>query len=259
MVTSYDLRYIETSANETVEANWTIESPAWTTGDLTATVTGLEVGTQYDVQVRAVNAVRRGHGGRPTRVGTTALSDDATLSALTLSGVRLTPMFMSGTTSYTPSVGYTVTRTTVSVTTSNVNATVKFLDGDDNTLGTGNSAQVDLEEGENIIKVEVTAQDGMATETYTVTMTRTEEDLSLTPPGSDPAAPFPSTAIYTIRFQGRWTTAVTPDGLPGGAHFSRLIGAVHNADVTFLESEERASPVSSRWRKSGERRPSRVK
>ena len=217
----------------------------WTSGELAATVTGLKVGTQYDVQVRAVNAAGEGPWSA-TRMGTTALSDDATLSALTLSGVRLTPRFMSGTTSYTASVGYTVSQTTVAATTNNDNATIDFLDGGDNTLTDANSNaddfQVDLSVGENILQIQITAQDGVATETYTVTVPRTEEDLSLTLQGSDPVAPFASTAIYTIRFRGAWTRNVTPDGLPGGAHFSRLIGAVHNADVTFLESGETASP-----------------
>ena len=240
-VTTYDLRYIKTSDDEAVEANWTVEVGVWSSGDLTATVTGLDVGTQYDVQMRAFNASGEGPWS-PTRMGTTALSDDATLSALTLSGARLTPAFKSGTTSYTASVGYTVARITVASTTSNVNATVEFLDGDDNTLSTADTVQVDLSVGENTIKVEVTAQDGVATETYTITVTRTEEDLSLTPSASDPVAPFVSTAIYTIRFRGAWTRTVTPDGLPNGAHFSRLIGAVHNADVTFLESGGAASP-----------------
>ena len=36
-------------------------------------------------------------------------------------------------------------------------------------------------------------------------------------------------------------TVLTRDGLPGGAHFSPLVGAVHSARVTFLESEEMAS------------------
>ena len=240
-VTTYDLRYIKTSDDEAVEANWTVEVGVWSSGDLTATVTGLDVGTQYDVQMRAFNASGEGPWS-PTRMGTTALSDDATLSALTLSGARLTSAFKSGTTSYTASVGYTVARITVASTTSNVNATVEFLDGDDNTLSTADTVQVDLSVGENTIKVEVTAQDGVATETYTITVTRTEEDLSLTPSASDPVAPFVSTAIYTIRFRGAWTRTVTPDGLPNGAHFSRLIGAVHNADVTFLESGGAASP-----------------
>ncbi len=69
----------------------------------------------------------------------------------------------------------------------------------------------------------------------------TGQARSLNPPGSDPAAPFASTATYAIRFQGAWTVAVTPDGLPSDAHFSRLIGGVHDVGVTFLESGQPAS------------------
>ena len=87
----------------------------------------------------------------------------------------------------------------------------------------------------------MTAQDVVAA-TYTVTVTRAEENTSLIPPASDPVAASPSSALYTITFQGSWTTDVSPDGvLPSGAHFSRLIGAVHNAAVTFLESGGTAS------------------
>ena len=242
-VSSYDLRYIETSDDETVEANWSVETGAWTSGDLTATVTGLAVGTQHDVQVRAVNASGAGPWSA-TRTGTTALSDDATLSALTLTGARLSPAFSSGVTSYTASVGYTVMQITIAATTSDGNAGTEILDGSGNTRTDAAGAagfQVNLSAGENVIQVEVTAPDGVATETYSVTVTRTEEDLSLTPPASDPAPPFASTAIYTIRFRGAWTRNVTPDGLPGGAHFSRLIGAVHSADVTFLKGGGTAS------------------
>ena len=242
-VTSYDLRYIKTSEDETLETNWTVETGAWITGDLTATVTGLEVGTQYDVQVRAVNASGEGPWSA-SRMGTTALSDDATLSALALSGVRLTPAFSSGITSYTASVGYTVTRITVAATASDGNAGTEILDGNGNTRTDADGAagfQVDLSAGENEIQVEVTAQDGVATETYGVTVTRTGPDLSLTPPANDPVAPFASTAVYTVRFQGRWATTVTPEGRPGGAHFSPLIGGVHGADVAFLRSGGPAS------------------
>ena len=50
--------------------------------------------------------------------------------------------------------------------------------------------------------------------TYTVTVTRTAEDTSLSPPASDPVAAFPSTAVYTVTFKGDWTTSVTPGGVP---------------------------------------------
>ena len=168
-------------------------------------------------------------------------SSDATLSGLALSGVRLSPAFATGTTAYTASVGYTVAETTVAAAATDAGAAVEVLDAGDGVLGTGASVDVDLAEGENVIKVKVTAADGIATATYTVTVTRTGQDLSLTPASSDPVAPFRSTAVYDIQFQGRWSPTITPDGLPAGAHFSRLIGGVHSANVTFLESGGTAS------------------
>ena len=48
-------------------------------------------------------------------------------------------------------------------------------------------------------------------------------------------------AIYEVTFQGTWTTASTPDGVVGGAHFTTLIGAVHNDAVTFWRSGGRAT------------------
>ena len=54
---SYDLRYILNAADETVNANWTIVEGVWKTdgGNLSYELTGLSGGSQYDVQVRAVN------------------------------------------------------------------------------------------------------------------------------------------------------------------------------------------------------------
>ena len=65
-------------------------------------------------------------------------------------------------------------------------------------------------------------------------------NTSLSPSASDPSAG-QSTAVYTVTFEGQWTTTATPVGVPSGAHFSRLIGAVHNAGVTFLRSGEAAT------------------
>ena len=48
-------------------------------------------------------------------------------------------------------------------------------------------------------------------------------------------------APYRVTFEGKWTTAATPDGVPGGAHFSPLIGAVHNDQVTFWSEGGMAS------------------
>ena len=59
----YDLRYIRSDADETVDANWTVIEDAWTTtadGDLEYVISGLTNGTEYDLQVRAVNSAGDG-------------------------------------------------------------------------------------------------------------------------------------------------------------------------------------------------------
>ncbi|MDE0292030.1 MAG: spondin domain-containing protein [Candidatus Dadabacteria bacterium] len=45
-----------------------------------------------------------------------------------------------------------------------------------------------------------------------------------------------TTATYDVTFTGNWTTSSTTVAVPRSAHFTTLIGAVHNSDVTFWES-----------------------
>ena len=71
-ITAYDVRHIKTSEDETTDSNWTEVDNAWTSGTLQYTITGLTNGTEYDVQVRAVNS----HGDgtwSDTKTGTPAL------------------------------------------------------------------------------------------------------------------------------------------------------------------------------------------
>ena len=164
-------------------------------------------------------------------------STDATLSGLSLSDVNF-GTFASGTTAYSAQVANSVTETTVTPTVNDSEATyVIKLDGVEDADGV-----VSLSVGENVVRVRVTASDNVTTKTYTVTVSRAGEDRSLTPsPNNTVVAGVLSTARYTVTFQGQWTIGVTPGGLPGGAHFSPIIGAVHNAEVTFLKSGEAAS------------------
>ena len=164
-------------------------------------------------------------------------STDATLSGLSLSDVNF-GTFASGTTAYSAQVANSVTETTVTPTVNHSGATYVIK------LGgvTDADGVVSLSVGRNVITVEVTAEDDSTTKTYTVTVSRAGEDRSLTPsPNNTVVAGVLSTARYTVTFQGQWTIGVTPGGLPGGAHFSPIIGAVHNAEVTFLKSGEAAS------------------
>ncbi len=101
---------------------------------------------------------------------TRAAATDATLSNLVLSQGTLDPVFASGTTSYTASVGNAVTSLTVTPTVTDANATITV-----NTVPvlSGNaSGAINLNVGSNIITVVVTAEDGTTTETYTVDVTR---------------------------------------------------------------------------------------
>ena len=57
-IIAYDLRHIETGAGDKSDVNWTVKEDVWTTGSdpLQYALTGLTGSTQYDVEVRAVNA-----------------------------------------------------------------------------------------------------------------------------------------------------------------------------------------------------------
>ena len=113
---------------------------------------------------------------------TVTTSSDATLSALALenasddSAITISPVFASGTTSYTASVLNGVDEITIEATVNESNATFEYLDDSDTAITDANSGktgqQVSLDEDENTIKVKVTAQDATTTNTYTVVVTR---------------------------------------------------------------------------------------
>ena len=95
-ITSYDLRYIPTAADETDDDNWTVVENVWTTtpgGYLEHVITGLVGNTGYDVQVRAVNPAGAGAWSETaTGAPTTAeagCTTGGTLAALS-SGPELT-------------------------------------------------------------------------------------------------------------------------------------------------------------------------
>ena len=80
--TAYDVRYIMTSEDETDDANWTEQLGAWTesSGVRSYTITGLETGVEYDVQVRAENSVGKGPWSA-TEAGTPQEADVPSVTA----------------------------------------------------------------------------------------------------------------------------------------------------------------------------------
>ena len=135
-----------------------------TTGILSGTPTVLSLAANYTVT--AYNSA----GGSPATVNIAVFSGNANLSNLLLSNGPLTPVFTAGTTSYTANVANTVTSVTVTPTTSDPNAKVE-VNGTVVTSGTA-SQGLPLVVGANTITTIVTAQNGIGTETFTITVTR---------------------------------------------------------------------------------------
>ena len=166
-----------------------------------------------------------------TVIRATPPSTDATLSALTLSGINF-GTFASGTTSYTAQVAYSVSETTVTPTVNDSGASY--------VIKLGGVADADgvivLSVGSNGITVEVTAEDDSTTEKYTVTVTRaspsTNATLSaLTMSGVDFGTFAAGTTSYSAQVPNSVTqTTVTPTVNDSGASHVIKIASVTDAD-----------------------------
>ena len=126
-IVSYDLRFIKTSEDETDDNNWTEVIAAWKSGPLHYVLAGLDNGTGYDVQVRAMAA--SSGDWSDTAAGTPADHGDNRSAATTLSlGVPA-----GGTISSSSDVDYfkfTVsgTRRVLAYTTGDTDTSVRLLD-----------------------------------------------------------------------------------------------------------------------------------
>ena len=173
-ITAYDLRHIRSDATNKGDANWTVVQDVWAgAGAYGYKLADLDGGTQYDVQVRAVNSAGDGPwsataSGTPTNP---ILSSDATLSALTVIPVVIG--FHPSVTTYHVGVANDVSRVTVAPVARNAGATVRV---DGTVLSRGSSRAVFLNEGSNVITFTVMAGDGKTTKTYTVTIDRGSDD-----------------------------------------------------------------------------------
>jgi hypothetical protein len=101
---------------------------------------------------------------------TRASGTDATLSALVISGVTLSPAFTAANGTYTASVANTVASVTATPTAAGTGSTI-VVNGVAVVSGTA-SGTINLAVGANAINVVVTAQDGTTKKTYTVTVTK---------------------------------------------------------------------------------------
>ena len=107
-------------------------------------------------------------GMPPAAINPQALSNDATLSALTVSPKDIIG-FDAGQDYYEAGFASTVAQATVTATPSNSAATVAITPAD---AGSADGHQVDLSAGRNTVTITVTSQDGNETEVYTLSLNR---------------------------------------------------------------------------------------
>jgi hypothetical protein len=116
-------------------------------------------------------------------------SNNARLSALSLSPGTLSPAFSADVTSYTASVTNDVTSVQVTATTEDSHATRTITGGSN------------LAVGSNMITIVVTAQDGTTTKSYTINVTRAaSSNANLSALGLNPGTLTPSFAVNTTSY-----------------------------------------------------------
>ena len=138
-------------------------------------------------------------------LSTLLLYNEATVTALTF-----TPSFSASITSYAATTGPSVSQIRIQAFKAHADATIEYLDNSDNTLTdlstTNIGFQHNLSVGDNIVKIKVTAEDGVTTKTYTFTILRQSDNanlsaLTLTDPANNAVTLTPSfaaaTTIYT--------------------------------------------------------------
>ena len=206
---------------------------AYTTTTTTITATanadlaqGVAILSNKDADIGADNAVQLAVGDNAIFITVTAqngatgiytititrtpASTDTTLAALSFSDVNLSPAFASLSRSYTATVDYVLTQTTITAT-----ATDSLNKGVAITAADINNNLINLAVGDNIITVTVTAEDN-STDVYTITITRAAvstdttlselsfSDITLSPEFVATTRTYSATVAYTVT-----TTTIT--------------------------------------------------
>jgi uncharacterized repeat protein (TIGR01451 family) len=144
-----------------------------------AEITGLTPGTRYHFRIQGVRNTGLTYG---SDMSFTTLSNNARLSGISLSAGSLSPVFASMTTNYAVTVPFQTPSIILSPATQQANATVKV--NDTALAPNGSSQAISLAVGSNIVTMTVTAEDGITTKTYTLTITRTSPEIEMEASGT---------------------------------------------------------------------------
>ena len=171
--TTASFEYGLTTAYGTVAA----AVPATITGSTATAVScnlsGLQPGTAYHFHVIATSS---GSVIKGSDVAFTTLSNNANLASLALNAGSMVPGFAKATTTYLATVPFATASVSVTPTTDHPAASVK-INGNPVVSGAA-SAAVTLPVGNTALTTVVTAQDGITTKTYIITVTRLPQEFA---------------------------------------------------------------------------------
>lgn len=167
------------------QADATIEARV-NNGTYTSVTSGLESGSLAlnvgDNTIEVKVTAQDGTTSQTYTVSINRISNDATLSALSLSSGTLSPVFESSSKSYTAVVSNATGSITITPTSGNTRSTIEAQvnSGGYSAVNSGTaSGNLGLNIGNNIIQVKVTAQDGTTTDMYTLTVLRPSDNANL--------------------------------------------------------------------------------
>lgn len=170
---------------DTNYGNTTATTPSALSGKLdtpvTAVLTALNPGTTYHYRLATTSYDSKVESADMTF---TTLSDNAMLANLTHDGGVIAPTFVKTITDYFATVPFNTDHFTVTPTTDHPGAIVKIA-GATVTSGTA-STRIDLGVGNKVIPILVTAEDGITTKTYQITVTRLPQDFVFNSAGDVP-------------------------------------------------------------------------
>lgn len=240
----YAVRTMQITASVADDANtFSINNVPMANGvpsDVTVNYNG---GSGYSIRVVAPNQVEKSYSVQITREPP---SENADLTALSISEGTLSPVFDNAGTAYTAEVPYLTTSVTVTGVLDDTTAILRVNNVD--TASGVASAPVTLAVGDNDIVVAATAEDGVTVTSRTITVTRAAPNLDLDAlsvtdqtltPAFDPAVtaytlqvPYLTTSVEVAAaaVEGDWD--VTIDGFATSSRDVSLAVGVTNVVVT---------------------------
>ena len=180
---------------------------------------------------------------------------DATLSALSLSGITLDQTFTAGaagtaTTSFTAATMVSSTMVTATPSQSGGSSAVDIDPADADTNTTGH--QVSLDVGDTVITVTVTSSNGASTRTYTVTVTREAATDSTAPAVASAAVSTDGATIDIVFDEDLDTSGAAPAAdafevtVDGGTAVNPASVAFHATDSDTVVLDHEPPPTPSR-------------